>query len=180
MANFPSLWSRGEQYNPFRSLTRMQRQIDRMFDDVLGGTWTAEFPTAELPMVSESVFQPPCDVQETDTHYLLSFDLPGLTKNDIKMELQDNTLRVCGERKDERQKGKGANLRTERFYGSVERVMTLPSNTKSEGIEAQFENGVLHVAIPKAEIAKPKQIQIGEGKPGFISKLIGKKEEKAA
>jgi hypothetical protein len=58
--------------------------------------------------------------------------------------------------------------------------MTLPANTKPESIEAQFEHGVLHVAIAKAGIVKPQQIQIGEGKPGLISKILGKKEEKAA
>lgn len=175
MANSPSLWSRNEPVNPLRAMTRMQRQIDRMFDDFIGGNWSAD-----LPSISEIAFQPPCDVQETDTHYLLSFDLPGMSKNDVKIELQDNTLRVYGERNDEHQKGKGSHVRTERFYGTVERVMTLPTNTKPEAIEAQFENGVLHVVIPKAETIKPKQIHIGEGKPGFIAKLLGKKEEKAA
>lgn len=122
MPNFPSLWSRSDQLNPFRAMTRMQRQVDRMFDDLLSGNWTTE-----LPAISESALQPPCDVQETDSHYLLSFDLPGMSKNDVKIELQDNVLRVYGERKDERERGKGSNVRTERFYGTVERIMTLPT-----------------------------------------------------
>ena len=175
MANFPALWSRNEQINPIRAMARMQRQVDRMFDDLLGSNWANE-----LPSVTEDVIQPPCDVQETDSHFLLSFDLPGLSKDDVKIELQDNVLRVYGERKDERQRGKGSNLRTERFYGAVERIMSLPANTKPESVEAQFENGVLHVAIAKAEVVKPKSIQITEGKPGLISKLLGKKEEKVA
>lgn len=175
MAKLPGLWSRNEQLNPFHAMTRMQRQVDRMFDDFLSGNWTSEFPA-----IQESVFQPPCDVREDDSHYLLSFDLPGMSKSDVKIDLQDGVLRVYGERKDERERGKGTHARMERYYGAVERVMTLPTNIKPEGIEAQFENGVLHIAISKSEAAKPKQIQIGEGKPGLISKLLGKKEEKAA
>lgn len=175
MANFPALWSREMQQNPFRAMTRMQRQIDRIFDDFLTGSWNAE-----LPGVSESVFQPPCDVHETESHYLLSFDLPGMSRNDVKVEMSDNVLRIHGERKDDRQKEKGAHYRSERFYGSFERMLTLPSNIKPEGIEAQFEHGVLHVAIPKAEAAKAHQIQISEGKTGIFQKLLGKKEEKAA
>jgi HSP20 family protein len=146
-----------------------------MFDDVLGGNWSFEFP-----VIAEASFQPPCDIQETDSHYLVSVDLPGLSKNDVRVELQDNTLRVFGERKGEHTRGRGATSRTERFHGTFERFMTLPANLKAENLEAQFENGVLHIAIPKAEAAKPKQIQIGETKPGFVSRHLGKKEEKAA
>ena len=176
MANFPTIWSRNESQNPFRAMTRMQRQIDRLFDDLFaGGDWSAELPAAP-----EAVLQPACDVQETDSHYLLSFDLPGMSRNDLKIDLRDNVLTVQGERKDERQKTKGTQFRSERDYGAIERTMTLPSNIKPEAIEAQFENGVLHIAIPKAEAVKPKEIQIGEAKPGFVSKLLGKKEEKAA
>lgn len=174
MTNLPALWSR-EMQNPFRAMTRLQRQIDRMFDDFMTGNWSAE-----LPALSESAFQPPCDVQETESHYLLSFDLPGMTRHDVKIEMSDNILRVYGERKDERHKDKGAQHRNERFHGIVERMMTLPSNVKPEGIEAQFENGVLHVAVPKSEAAKSRQIPIGEGKTGIFSKLLSRKDEKAA
>lgn len=179
MAHLPAIRSKNEQVNPFHSITRLQRQVDRMFDDFLNDSWALEIPTV-TSNITEDVFQPLCDVQETASHYLLSFDLPGMAKNDLKIDLQDHVLRVHGERKDEREKGKGSNVRTERFYGVIDRALTLPENTKSEGIEAQFENGVLNIAIPKAEITQPKQIQIGESKPGLFSKLLGKKDEKAA
>lgn len=175
MANFPALWSRDMQQNPFRAMTRLQRQIDRIFDDFMTPGVSAEFPA-----FPEAVFQPPCDVQETESHYLLSFDLPGMSRNDVKIEMSDNVLHVYGERRDERQKEKGAHHRGERFHGVFERLMTLPANVKAEGVEAQFENGVLHVAIPKAEASKARQIQIGEGRSGIFSKLLSRKDEKAA
>ncbi len=175
MGIFPTLWSPTELRSPFRAMSRMQREVDRMFDDILTGDWASESTSAQ-----DDVFQPLCDVQEASSHYLLSFDLPGLSKNDVKIELQDNSLRVFGERKDERQVGRGVNSRTERAYGAFERIISLPANAKPEAIEAQFENGVLHVAVPKTEAAKARQIQISEGRPGAIAKLLGKKEEKAA
>lgn len=123
-------------------------------------------------------FQPSCDVNETNDHYLVSFDMPGVKKEDIKIEVQGNQLVIAGERQREVKGEDGdANLRHERVYGKFERTFTLPTTINADKIEAQYENGVLNIALPKAEAAKGRTIQIQSDQGGFFSKLLGSKKE---
>jgi HSP20 family protein len=115
-------------------------------------------------------------VDETNTHYLMSFDLPGVKKEDVKIDLQENQLIVSGERKEETQ-GQGGSR--ERFYGAFSRSFTLPQNVDASKVEANYENGVLQIALPKTAVTTTgKQIPIKEGK--LISQKKEGKSEKAA
>lgn len=149
--------------NPFREFARLDKEMRRL----LGG------PSG----LTEPAFTPSCDVEETDTHYLMSFDLPGVKKEDIKVDLRDNQLTVTGERKEERKTDNKAVHRMERFYGSFARSFTLPTGVNPDQVEANYADGVLRIAIPKGEAARTSQIKIGEGKPGFWDKLLGQKKE---
>jgi HSP20 family protein len=123
-------------------------------------------------------FQPSCDVNETKDHYLVSFDMPGVKKEDIKIEVQGTQLVISGERQREVKEEDGeATLRHERMYGRFERTFTLPATIAADKIEAHYENGVLNVALPKAEAAKGRTIQIQTGQGGFLNKLLGTKKE---
>jgi HSP20 family protein len=125
-------------------------------------------------------FQPSCDINETKDHYLVSFDMPGMRKEDIKIELHGTQLVISGERHREvRDEKDGAFLRHERVYGKFERSFALPNSINVDKIEAQYENGVLNVALPKAESAKGRTIQIQTGQNGLLSKLLGSKKESA-
>ena len=98
-------------------------------------------------------FMPPCDLEETGERYVFSFDLPGISKREVKIELQDDQLIVSG-KKSERKSGSARVCHlTERFHGSFRRVFTVPSNIIGREIEAFYENGVLTVNIPKSEEA---------------------------
>jgi HSP20 family protein len=100
------------------------------------------------------------DIVEANGGYELHADLPGMKKEDIKIEIQDNMLTLRGERKLEDEK-KNKNFRlTERFYGQFIRTFTLPENVNRDQIEAEFKDGVLKLAIPKVEKAKPKEIEV--------------------
>lgn len=99
------------------------------------------------------------DVSEHDDHFMVSFDMPGVKQEDIKIELQKNQLIISGERSG----------RTQSRY---ERTFTLPETVNSEKIEAQYENGVLNLALPKAEVAKPRTIEVRSGQEGFFKKLL--------
>lgn len=145
-------------YNPHREMHRLQHRIDRMFEDFFSTPFSSERFFLE-PILNEG-YTPLCDCDETDTHYLLNFDLPGVKKADVKIDFKDNQLSVSGERKGESKSGQGR----ERFYGSFYRSFTLPSNINADKIEANFENGVLQISIPKTEISSGKQIPIKEGK----------------
>jgi HSP20 family protein len=123
-------------------------------------------------------FLPTCDINETKEHYLVSFDMPGLKKEDIKIEVQGNTLSISGERQRElKESNSEAAIRHERAYGKFERTFELPNSINAEKIEAHYENGVLNVALPKAEAAKGRTVQIQSGEAGFFSKLLGSKKE---
>lgn len=125
-------------------------------------------------------FQPTCDINETEDHYLVSFDMPGVKTDDIKIEVNGNQLMISGERhrvgKDETA---DANQRHEKLYARYERTFELPTTIDFDKIEAQHENGVLNVALPKAQPSKGRTIQIQTGQGGFLNKLLGAKKEAA-
>lgn len=176
MRNYMDIF-RGENWNPTREISQLQRNIDRMFEDMLSPIGEREGAGAL------SRFTPAVDVEETDSHFVLSMDLPGVKKGDINVEVVDNQLLVSGERKEEREEKKKNRYLVERSYGTFRRAFTLPTSVDSSKVEAQFEDGVLKIAIPKSEQAKPRQIRIGESKEGgFFSKLlnVAKGEEREA
>lgn len=110
--------------------------------------------------VSNRNWVPPVDIQETADGYRLQAELPGLTKEDINITLENNVLRLSGERKFERDAKKENFQRIERTYGAFTRAFALPQQVNSEGVQAAFENGVLTINVPKAEQAKPRKIEI--------------------
>jgi Molecular chaperone (small heat shock protein) len=134
------------------------------------------------PTYARSVnFQPSCDISESKDHYLVSFDMPGVKKEDIKIDVQENNLIISGERqremKEQNQEGAFYN---ERSYGKFERTFVMPKSVDVERIEAHYENGVLNVALPKAETAKPRTIQIQSGPDGgLFNRLLSSKKENA-
>lgn len=149
--------------SPFGMLDNIEKELKKFRADSLGGE-----------------FSPRCDIQDKDSHYLLSFDLPGIPKDEIEVEVANGQLRVSGERRSEKKEGDYS----EKSYGSFERVMSLPENTDEESIEANYENGVLSIAVPKSasEEKGSKKISVKEGEHGGVwSKLLphGKKRKEA-
>ncbi|MGB9773233.1 MAG: Hsp20/alpha crystallin family protein [Bacteroidota bacterium] len=138
-----------DPYGVFSRLESWRRDFDRMFDSLLRGG------EEELTM-----WAPSADISESDDAYEVRLDLPGVSKDDVKITLENRTLCVQGERKQEKEtKGKNYH-RMERVYGSFQRTFTLPSTVKTDKIDAKFKDGVLTITLPKAEEAKPKQIEI--------------------
>lgn len=126
-------------------------------------------------------FAPPVEVHELENHYVLNFDVPGIAKDQIAIEIEGNELRVAGERKSTREQKDGAKtFFTETRYGKFERRFRLPEGVSADSVEAQYENGVLTVAVQKPEVAKRRKVEIttGEGsKEGFFKKLGFGKEK---
>jgi HSP20 family protein len=106
---------------------------------------------------------PAMDLLETAEHFVLRADLPGLTQEDVNIELEDSTLTVSGERKTEHEDKQEGYYRVERAFGSFSRSLTLPKGIDAEAVTANFENGVLEVRIPKPEERKPRRISISVG-----------------
>lgn len=126
--------------------------IDRFFDD-----WSLS------PLTDTKVaVVPRCDINENDKAYLLKMEVPGLSKDQIKIDLHDNYLTVSGERREEKtEKSKDERThRSEIQYGSFLRSFTFPVGVDGEKTEARYENGVLNLTIPKKAVAGARQIPI--------------------
>ena len=103
------------------------------------------------------------DLAETETHYVLKADLPGVAESDVSIELDDNVLTVSGERKVEQEEKREGFHRVERSFGRFRRSLTLPDGVDADAIAATFDKGVLEIRIPKPEQRKPRKISIGVG-----------------
>jgi len=106
-----------------------------------------------------SGWAPALDLYQSDDNIVAVVELPGMRKEDIEISLQDGTLIISGERKEETNQTNGA-TRTERYTGKFRRSITLPSRVDVNKVSATYRDGVLTVTLPKAEEAKPKQIKI--------------------
>src|SRR5205823_14180317 len=113
---------------------------------------------------------PPMDLVETDDDFVLRADLPGLSEEDVHIELEDNVLTVSGERKSEHEERKEGYYRVERASGQFARSLTLPEGVNPEAVKASFDRGVLEVRVPKPEERKPRKVAInfGGGEPKTI------------
>jgi len=151
--------------NPLREF---RTELDRFFDDFWG---TGNQP--QTGRFRESEWAPTCDIREGEDHYLISMDVPGIPQDQIKLEVHDHRLSVSGERTMETNGEDDDRVYTERSYGRFERMFTLPDTADTERLEAQYENGVLRVLVPKAEVSKPRQIKIQQGTgTGLFGKLM--------
>jgi len=134
--------------------TTLQREVNRVFDTMLGDEDFFAFPSWAG---RKGFLHPRLDVSETDNEVHVTAELPGMSEKDIEVELRGDQLRIHGEKKDERET-KGHNFhRTERSFGAFERIVTLPAKVKREGVDAKFKDGVLSVVMPKAEPSKVEQ-----------------------
>jgi HSP20 family protein len=127
--------------------------FDHLFDSFLSPTISA---------VAKG-FKPAYDVIETTDHFLMSFDMPGVKKEDIKIEVQGNNLMISGERRSN-PLSEGPGVRSGgQSYGKFERSFELPTSVGIERIEARLENGVLNLTLPKVEESKARTIEIQSG-----------------
>ena len=140
------------RWEPLRELSSLQSEMNRLFntafDAPAGGNGGSRRWT------------PAMDLVETDDHFVLRADLPGMEQSDVTIELEDNVLTVSGERKAEHQEKHEGFYRLERAFGSFSRSLTLPKGIDPEAVTAEFSNGVLEVHVPKPEERKPRKIEI--------------------
>ncbi len=106
------------------------------------------------------VFDPSCDIVEDKNQFKVVVDLPGIKKEEVKIEVHENRLTISGERRFESTKNEDTRHWIGRSYGSFERSFSLPSSANAEKIEALFDNGELTLTIPKVEASKPRQIKL--------------------
>jgi HSP20 family protein len=144
------------RWEPARELTSLQTDMNRLFNSFLDTTTAGNGDTARR-------WIPAMDVVETDEHFVLKADLPGLAEDDVHVEVEDNVLTVSGERKAEHEDKRDGYVRVERSYGSFRRSLSLPEGVDPEAVSATFDKGVLEVRIPKPEQRKPRRVAIQVG-----------------
>lgn len=114
----------------------------------------------KLPDVALKAWTPPVDVYEDENSFLIKMELPEVNRDDVKVNLKDNTLSISGERLVENEEKRENYHRVEGSYGQFYRSFMLPPNVDTAAINAQFKDGVLRLTLPKKEEAKPKQIEV--------------------
>jgi HSP20 family protein len=148
------------RWEPVRELTSLQNEMNRLFNTFF------DTPTAAGNGGNGGSLRrwiPAMDLVETEDHFVLKADLPGLSEGDVSLEVEDNVLTVSGERKAEHEDKREGYVRVERAYGAFRRSLTLPEGIDPEGVSASFDNGVLEVRIPKPEERKPRRVAIQVG-----------------
>jgi len=145
-------------------MARLHRDMDRLFDEAF-----SQFGISPLrsrlfePGLWESDFiKPNCDVSSTDTEYLISVEAPGLGEDDLSIELRDDVLTIQGNKQETKEQKDEHFYRSERRYGTFQRVLSLPKDAQKESIDAKMKNGVLNIRIPRlaVEDSEVKRIAI--------------------
>jgi HSP20 family protein len=148
------------RWEPLRELGTLQSEMNRLFNTVFDG-----------PAPSGATMRrwmPPMDLVESGEDFVLRADLPGMSEEDVKIELEDSTLTISGERKAEHEAQGEGFYRVERATGAFSRSLTLPKGVDPEAVSARFDRGVLEVRIPKPAERKPRRISIGGTEPAAI------------
>ena len=144
------------RWEPVRELTSLQSEMNRLFNTFF------DTPTAGNGAPARR-WVPAMDLVEHEDHFVLRADLPGLTQDDISIELQDDVLTISGERKAAHEEAGSGFYRLERATGAFSRTLTLPDGIDPDAVEASFDKGVLEVSIPKPEQRKPRRVSISVG-----------------
>ena len=148
-------WQRPEvnTWSPFRHLSLLRHEIDRLFDSPLNALTnnSQQFLNGWLPTV---------DLYDDHDLLVLKAELPGMKKEDIDISLHGDVLTLSGERKEEEPLNKAETYRAERFLGRFQRSLTLPFAVDTRKVQASYKDGILTITLPKAEEAKPKQIEV--------------------
>lgn len=139
------------RWKPWQEVNSLQREMNRMFDSFF------QEPDESSSM---SAWYPSVDIKETPDVIDVYAELPGMTKKDIKISIRENVLQISGEKQREEHEDDANYHRMERIYGTFSRSFTLPTKVQMDKVNAVFNDGVLHLALPKAEEEKPRQIQI--------------------
>jgi HSP20 family protein len=142
------------RWDPARELDTLQGEMNRLFSSFFDTPTPGNGTTVRR-------WIPAMDLVETDDHFVLKADLPGMQESDVNIVFENNVLTISGERRAEHEAKKDGYYRLERTMGSFSRSLTLPEGIDADAVSAKFDHGVLEIRIPKPAEAKPRRIQIG-------------------
>ena len=182
--------SRQERFapqSPFTFMRRFSEEMDRLFDDFgFGGSLLSPRSSFGSSLLSpgwgrdieHSMWSPQIDVSQRGNDLVIHADLPGLTKDDINVDIEDNQIILRGERRDEHEQNEQGIYHSERSYGSFYRAIPLPQGVNPEQANATFQNGVLEITVPMpAQQSRGRKLEISEG---GTSRQTGGEQNKTA
>jgi HSP20 family protein len=146
------------RWEPVAEIHTIQNEMNRLFN-----TFFDQPASTGRGGVPSRRWIPAMDLVETADHYVLRADLPGLSDEDVNVQLEDNVLTISGERTSQQQQHEEGYYRIERAFGGFARSLTLPDGVDPDGVQAHFDRGVLEISIPKPEQKKPRQVKISLG-----------------
>ncbi len=137
-------------WEPFRDLVMVRDDVDRLLDTFFereGGAY-------------DECWRPAVDIEENNGNLVVKAELPGISKQDIKVSVKDDVLTILGERKRESEQKDRLFHRVERCYGQFRRMIRLPAQVDADKVKAAYKDGVLQITLPKPESLKPRQIEV--------------------
>lgn len=144
-------------WQPLREIQDVQREMNRLFDDMLtpvrgnGGNGL------------RGVFSPAAELEETADNYQLRLEVPGMQPNDLDIDVTAESVSIKGERKSEKTEKNNGGTHTEFRYGQFQRVIPLPGRIDNQNVTAEYQDGILHLTLPKAEDEKSRVVKVNVG-----------------
>ena len=142
------------KWNPWREMPALHQQFNRLFDDPFFRSGRVDDDTGL------GMWNPVVDLFEKDDHFVIKAELPGVKKDDIKIDLKDRVLTLSGERSYDKEVKEENYYRKERIYGKFQRAFTLPADVDADKIQAEYKDGVLSIEVPKPDEQKAKQVTV--------------------
>ncbi len=140
------------RWNPWQEFNAMQRQLDRMFDDVLAPTTKQDYGSF-TPV-------PAAELSQTDDAVHLKLEVPGMEAKDLDVQVTQNAVFIRGERKSENKTEENGATKSEFRYGKFQRVISLPASIQNTNVSAQYKDGILSLTLPLAEQEKNKVVKV--------------------
>lgn len=147
-------------WRPFMEPTRWESEMDRMMEDFFGRNRRPWWPSLWSRDTGRELIAPAVDIYEEKDDIVVKAELPGMTKEDIEVDISDSHLTLKGEKKKEEKIEEEGYFACERSYGAFHRSVELPKDVQADKVKASFKNGILEIKLPKTEEAKTKEIKV--------------------
>lgn len=139
------------RWEPFGEVDTFKKEMDSLFENFLSGFGRDTDGLA---------FIPSAEIDETDTEFYLKLEIPGISPDDLEIEVTDDAVAITGERKSETKSEEDNRLRSEFYYGKFERYIPLPSQIQRANVMAEYKDGILNLTLPKSEEQREKSVKI--------------------
>lgn len=141
-------------YQPFSDVNTIQRQMNRLFDEMLAPAWQETSPLVNTPAA---------EIYLTDDAVNLRLEVPGMEAKDFNIEVSKDSISITGERKQATKTEENGTFKSEFRYGKFQRVIPLPIKVQNTDVKAEYKDGILHLTLPKADEEKHKVVKVNVG-----------------